>query len=153
MKRNDLTKDPKIAFLGILFGLVCVGSPLAAQEIVPVLDDDHHADSHTTQQHAGALLRINVGGSNAQIGLGSLSIYAGGYFNEILGAGILLPNTSVENAATGNELANTIVFLLALPWIVRALASGNAIRQAVRGGHKRKELNICRLQPSDSRKK
>jgi hypothetical protein len=140
MKRNDLTKDPKIAFLCILFGLVCFGSPLAAQEIVPVLDDDHHADSYTTQQHAGALLRITVGGSNAQIGLGSLSSYAGGYFNEVLGAELLLPNTSVENAAKGNGLANTIVSLLALPWIVRALVSGNAIWRAVRDGHKRKEL-------------
>jgi hypothetical protein len=140
MKRNDLTKDPTIAFLGILFGLVCFGSPLAAQEIVSVLDNDHHADSHTTQQHADALLSITVGASNAQIGLGSLSSYAGGYFNEVLGAGLPLPNTSVENTATGTGLVNTILSLFALPWIVRALASGNAIWRAVKDGNKRKGL-------------
>ena len=116
MKRNHLTKHPKIAFLGILLGLVCFGSPLAAQEIVPVLDNDRHADSHTTQQHAG------------------------GHFNEVLGAGLPLPNTSIENTATGNGLVNTVLSLLALPWIVRALASGNAIWRAVNDGHKRKEL-------------
>jgi hypothetical protein len=68
----------------------------------------------------------------------SLSRNTGGNFNAAIGAGALLGNTSVENTVTaaGVHLSDTIVFLLVLPWLLRALVSAKAIWRALTDGEK-----------------
>jgi hypothetical protein len=133
MKPNQLMKNRNIVCAMILW-LVCFGLPQRAQAVVPA-SDAGYADGQTTEQHAVALLSLTVSSDNTPLGLFSPTRNAGD-FNTALGAGVLLPNTSAESAATGTgrPLANTIVFLLALPWIVRALASAKAIWRALTDG-------------------
>jgi hypothetical protein len=114
--------------------LVCFGLPQRAQA-VPVLDDGQYADGQTAEHDAVALLSLTVSSDNTPLGLFSLTRNEGD-FNTALGVGLLLPNTSAESAATstGGLLGKTIIFLLALPWIVRALVSAKAIWRGLTDG-------------------
>ncbi len=121
----------------MILWLVCFGLPQRAQA-VPVLDDGQYADGQTTGHDAVALLGLTVSSdNNTPLGLFSLTRNAGD-FNTALGAGVLLPITPAKNAATstGDLLGKNIIFLLALPWIVRALVSAKAIWRGLADGQK-----------------
>jgi hypothetical protein len=107
-----------------------------AQAVVPAPDGGYPGDN--TAEGRAALLSLTTGSYNTAISFFSLSNNTDGNFNAAIGARALPANTSAENTATGVgvPLSDTIVSLLVLPWLVRALASAKAIWRAVRDSQK-----------------
>jgi hypothetical protein len=137
MKRNQLMKNRNIVYAVILFWLVCFGLSQSAQAVAPA-PDDGNAGGNTAEGNAAVLLSLTADSYNTAIDLFSLSSNTDGNFNTAIGAGALLANTSAENTTTGVRvpLSDTIVFLLVLPWLVRALASAKAIWRLLMDGQK-----------------
>lgn len=135
MKRNQPMKNRNIVYAMILFCLF-FGLPQRAQAIV-LAPDDGYVGRNTAEGHT-ALLSLAVSSYNTAFGLFSLSRNTGGNFHAAIGAGARLANTSVENTATaaGLHLSDTILSLLLLPWLVRALVSAKAIWRALTDGEK-----------------
>jgi hypothetical protein len=148
MKPNQLMKNRNLVYAIFLFWFVCLGIPQSAQAVVPA-PNDGYAGGNTAEGHV-AFLSLIAGSDNTAIHLFPLSSNTGN-FNTAISARTLLANTSGENTPTGSGvlLSDTIVSLLMLPWVVRALASAKAIWQALTDRQKsEREQERCALADS-----
>jgi hypothetical protein len=113
MKRNQLIKNRNITY------------PIDLLRLAVAPELGHGYAGRNVTEECVALLSLTVNSYNTAIGLFALFSNTGGNLKTAVSTGIVL--------------SDSIVALLVIPWLVRALASAKAIWRALTDGQERKQ--------------